>query len=122
MFERPSYQDLVITPVGGLLVGALLFEPIRDYILRKPELRWYDHIPLALTDPLGVSNSIVERLWGIESDIRVQLYLPTPVPSMSLDEPTARYFNRPLEQHRQAPGIGIEFVFWGRKPAARLPW
>jgi hypothetical protein len=31
--------------VGGLLLGALLFEPIRERILRKPELRWYDHIP-----------------------------------------------------------------------------
>ena len=58
--------------MGGLLLGALLFEPIRERILRKPELRWYDHIPLALTDPMGVSNSIFERLWGIQTDIRVQ--------------------------------------------------
>ena len=122
MFERPSYQDLIVTPVGGLLLGALLFEPIRERILRKPELRWYDHIPLALTDPLGVSNSIFERLWGIQTDIRVQLRLPTPAPYMHFDEPTARSLNRPLEQHRQSPGIGIEFVFGGRKQAARPPW
>jgi Domain of unknown function (DUF3943) len=121
MFERPSYQDLIVTPVGGLLVGALLFEPIREYILRKPELRWYDHIPLALTDPLGVSNSIFERLLGIQTDIRVQLRLPTSTPHMRFDEPTARSLNRPLEQHRQAPGIGIEFVFGGRNQAIRLP-
>jgi hypothetical protein len=121
MFERPSYQDLIVTPVGGLLVGALLFEPIREYILRKPELRWYDHIPLALTDPLGVSNSIFERLLGIQTDIRVQVRLPTSAPHMRFDEPTARSLNRPLEQHRQAPGIGIEFVFGGRNQAPRLP-
>ena len=84
LFERPSYQDLIVTPVGGLLLGALLFEPIRERILRKPELRWYDHIPLALTDPLGVSNSIFERLWGIQTDIRVQLRLPTPTPICAL--------------------------------------
>jgi hypothetical protein len=37
LFERPSYQDLIVTPVGGLLLGALLFEPIRihrDHLLR----------------------------------------------------------------------------------------
>jgi hypothetical protein len=120
MFERPSYQDLIVTPVGGLLIGALLFEPIRERILRKPELRWYDHIPLALTDPLGVSNSIVERLWGIETDIRVQLRLP--IPYRHFEEPAGRYLNRPLEQSRADPGIGIEFVFGGGKPATRLPW
>jgi hypothetical protein len=121
MFEQPSYQDLIITPVGGLLVGALLFEPIREYIRRKPELRWYDHIPLALTDPLGVSNSIVERLLGVPTDIQVQLRLPTSALHMRFDEPTARSLNRPMEQYRQAPGIGIEFVFGGRKQAIRLP-
>jgi hypothetical protein len=121
MFERPSYQDLIITPVGGLLVGALLFEPIRDYILRKPELHWYDHIPLALTDPLGVSNAIFERLLGIPTDIRVQVRLPNSALPMGFDEPTARLLNRPLEHYRQTPGIGIEIVFGGRKQAPRLP-
>ena len=122
MFERPSYQDLIVTPVGGLVLGALVFEPIRERILRKPELRWYDHIPLALTDPLGVSNSIFERLLGIQTDIRVQLRLPTTTPYMPFDEPTARSLNRPLEQHRQSPGIGIEFVFGGRKRSDKSPW
>ena len=122
LFERPSYQDLIVTPVGGLLLGALLFEPIRERILRKPELRWYDHIPLALTDPLGVSNSIFERLWGIQTDIRVQVRLPTPAPYTHFNEPTARSLNRPLEQHRQSPGIGIEFVFGGKTRSARPAW
>jgi hypothetical protein len=122
LFERPSYQDLIVTPVGGLLLGALLFEPIRERILRKPELRWYDHIPLALTDPLGVSNSIFERLWGIQTDIRVKVRLPTPAPYTHFNEPTARSLNRPLEQHRQSPGIGIEFVFGGKTRSARPAW
>jgi hypothetical protein len=122
LFERPSYQDLIVTPVGGLLLGALLFEPIRERILRKPELRWYDHIPLALTDPLGVSNSIFERLWGIQTDIRVQVRLPTRILDAHFNEPTARSLNRPQEQHRQSPGIGIEFVFGGKTRSARPAW
>src|SRR6266487_6165279 len=32
LFERPSYQDLIVTPVGGVLLGALLFDPIRERI------------------------------------------------------------------------------------------
>jgi hypothetical protein len=108
--------------VGGLLLGALLFEPIRERILRKPELRWYDHIPLALTDPLGVSNSIFERLWGIQTDIRVHVRLPTPILDAHFNEPTARSLNRPQEQHRQSPGIGIEFVFGGKTRSAQPAW
>jgi hypothetical protein len=122
LFERPSYQDLIVTPVGGLLLGAMLFESIRERILRNPELRWYGHIPLALTDSLGVSNSIFEQLWGLQTDIRVQLHVPTPAPYAHFNEPTARSLNRPQEQRRQAPGIGIEFVFEGRKRPARPPW
>jgi hypothetical protein len=47
--------------------------------------------------------------------------LPTSTPHMRFDEPTARSLNRPMEQYRQAPGIGIEFVFGGRNQATRLP-
>jgi hypothetical protein len=122
MFERPSYQDLIVTPIGGLVLGALVFEPIRELILRKPELRWYDHIPLALTDPLGVSNSLFERLWGIQTDIRVQVRLPGTTLYRSFEEPTARSLNRPLEPYRQSPGIGIEFVFGGRKRSEQSLW
>jgi hypothetical protein len=118
LFERPSYQDLIVTPVGGLLLGALLFEPIREYIQGKPQLRWYDHLTLATTDPLGTANSLLERSLGIEPDIRVQFRLPTLAPYASFNEPSARSLNRPQEQHRWFPGIGIEFVFEGKKRSA----
>jgi hypothetical protein len=71
MFEPPSYQDLIITPVGGALLGGLVFEPIRNWIKRKPELQWYDHVALIATDPIGALNHVAERLLGIKSDIRV---------------------------------------------------
>jgi len=119
LFERPSYQDLIITPVGGILLGALLFEPIRERIQGKPELYWYDHLTLALTDPLGTSNSIFERLWGIQAGMRILLYPSALASYAPFNEPIAGSLNRPLEQHRQSPGIGIEFVFEGRKPSAR---
>ena len=71
IFERPSYQDLLATPIGGALIGGFVFEPIRNWIKRKPELKWYDHVGLIATDPIGALNYLAERLLGIKSDIRV---------------------------------------------------
>ncbi len=118
LFERPSYQDLIVTPVAGMLVGALLFEPIRGRIQGKPELQWYDHLTLTATDPLGAANSLFNRWLGIEADVQVQLRAPAFAPHVPFDEPTARSLNRPQEQHRWSPGIGIEIVFGGKKRSA----
>ena len=48
-----------------------MFEPLRNWIKRKPELRWYDHVGLIMTDPIGALNYVAESLLGIKSDIRV---------------------------------------------------
>jgi hypothetical protein len=76
IFEYPSIQDLIVTPVAGSLVGAFLFEPWRASIKRKPELRWYDHAVLVLTDPIGVLSLGVEKLFGIQSTIMVDYSTP----------------------------------------------
>jgi hypothetical protein len=89
-FEPPSYQDLIVTPVGGFLVGKYIFEPIRDNIKSKAELKWYDHAGLILTDPLGALNSVFERLFGIQSDIRVQLHSPDLGRQMTVDPSEGR--------------------------------
>jgi hypothetical protein len=75
-FEPPSKTDLIVTPVGGYVVGKFIFEPIRDNIKVKTQLAWYDHAVLILTDPLGALNSVFERALGIQSDIRVQFHSP----------------------------------------------
>jgi hypothetical protein len=113
LFERPSYQDLLVTPVGGVLLGAVLFEPVRAHIRRKAARHWYDHVALALTDPLEVSNRLMERVGGRQTEIRVQWYVPALASSAPFDEPTARSLNRPQERRRQSYGIGIAFVFEG---------
>jgi hypothetical protein len=119
LFERPSYQDLIVTPVGGLLLGALLFEPIRERIQGKPERQWYDQLTLTLTDPLGAANSIFERLLGLQTDIRVQCHLPALAPHAQFNEDTTGSLNRPQEHYHRSPGVGIEFVFERRKQSAR---
>jgi hypothetical protein len=84
-FEPPSYQDLIFTPAGGFLLGKFVFEPIRDVIKAKPELKWYDHAGLILTDPLGALNSVFYWLFGIQSDIRVQFHSPDLGREMTVD-------------------------------------
>jgi hypothetical protein len=75
-FEKPSIQDLIVTPVAGSLLGAFIFEPWRESIKRKQELRWYDHAALVLTDPVGVLSLGFEKLFGIKSTIMVDYSVP----------------------------------------------
>lgn len=70
-FEKPSIQDLIVTPVAGSLIGAFIFEPWREYIKRKEELRWYDHAVLIFTDPIGVLGLGVEKMFGLKPTITV---------------------------------------------------
>jgi len=69
-------QGGTFTPVGGALLGAFVFEPLRTMIRAKPELAWYDHVGLFLTDPIGGLNGTLERLFGIKSDVHVGIKPP----------------------------------------------
>ena len=100
----------------------MLFEPIREHIRLKAAPNWYDHVALALTDPLGVSNRLMERFGGQHTELRVQWYVPALASSALFHEPTARSLNRLQGRRRQSHGIGIEFVFGGGKPPARRGW
>jgi hypothetical protein len=79
-FEKPSIQDIFVTPSLGSLLGALVFEPWRNSIKRKEELRWYDHVALVATDPLGVLSLGVETVLGVKSTILVD-YSPQKQPA-----------------------------------------
>lgn len=70
-FERPSLQDVIVTPTVGSLLGAFVFEPWRIYIKNKPELYWYDHASLIFTDPIGILSLGFEKMFGIKSTIMV---------------------------------------------------
>lgn len=66
LFEQPSYQDLIVTPVLGSLVGEYWFWGMRNRIKEKPgSLTWKDKTILVLTDPLGTASTLTDRLIGI---------------------------------------------------------
>ena len=70
LFEKPSYQDLWITPVLGSLLGEFVFSPIRDRIKAKSgPLDTTDKFLLVLTDPLGVVGEYTDRLFGVDTQV-----------------------------------------------------
>ena len=81
LFEPPSYNDLIVTPVAGALIGALVFEPLRERIKAKPVRAWYDDALLVATDPIAALNGVVEWVFGITPNIQLQMRPPRSLPS-----------------------------------------
>jgi hypothetical protein len=100
-FEKPSIQDLIVTPVVGSLVGAYLFEPWRESIKSKHELRWYDHVVLVVTDPIGVLSLGVENMLGLKTTVTVRYPVPT-----SVAGPHER-----VSANSKQVGLAMKFVF-----------
>ena len=70
LFEPVSFQDLIVTPVAGSLLGEFVFTPIRERIRAKSgELEWSDKAVLFITDPLGVVNETVSLVLGVNTEV-----------------------------------------------------
>ena len=78
LFEPVSYQDLIITPLAGWLIGEYVFSPIRDSIKAKEEseLDLLDKTALVLTDPLGALNGLTDKLFGVETQVALAPIVP----------------------------------------------
>jgi Domain of unknown function (DUF3943) len=107
-FEPPSKNDLIATPVGGYLLGKYVFEPIRDMIKAKPQLKWYDHAGLILTDPLGALNSVFYWLFGIQSDIRVEFHSPELARQMTVDSSEGRSLKGQEVKFSRPQGVNLQ--------------
>jgi hypothetical protein len=70
LFEPVSYQDLIVTPIAGWLLGEYVFSPLRASIQAKPgRLDTVDKVVLVLTDPLGALNGLTDRIFGVETQV-----------------------------------------------------
>lgn len=80
LFENPSIQDLIVTPVGGWLVGRY-FMAVREDILagnaEVGELPLKQRVVLALTDPLGALNRTVDGWFGLEQRFMFRPFVVT---------------------------------------------
>ncbi len=64
-FEKPSIQDLIVTPGAGYFVGKY-FMGVRAGIQKKPpgQLSTSDKFILVMTDPMGALNEEVDGWFG----------------------------------------------------------
>lgn len=106
LFEEPSIQDLIVTPVGGTLVG-MYFMTVRDNI-RKREVALgnrttRDKWLWVLTDPLGSLNRQFDKLFGWETEFHMRPYSYT-----RRREPGMQFDPVPWDEDR-VYGIEIRF-------------
>lgn len=84
LFEKPSIQDLIVTPVGGTLIG-FYFDDVRAGIKAKPGKPGLgDQTVLVLTDPLGAISGGLDSLFGIDqnrSQLRLKAFSSTALPA-----------------------------------------
>jgi len=114
LFEAPSYQDLIVTPVAGYLLGHYLFTPLRERIrAQRGEPDWAGKTLLFLTDPLGVVNVTTDRILGVRTDIALQL-----VPMLSSTR-WAVPGQAPYRQHDDLPETDV-LQGWGLQ--LRMAW
>ncbi len=77
LFEEPSIQDLVVTPVVGTWLGRYFTRVRGDIMEREAQgqtLTSRDKWVRGLTDPLGYLNGRVDRLLGRETYLRIRPY------------------------------------------------
>ena len=65
--EKPSIQDIFVTPIAGSLLGMVLESTWRELVLKGESRNWGDSVLLYLIDPLGQLNHAVDRGFGFES-------------------------------------------------------
>jgi hypothetical protein len=98
--EPPAYQDLIVTPVVGALLGAFVFEPIRARIKAKFEPRWYDHSIMIATDPIGALQAALAWAFGLKPGFQLQ-FRPRLAPAHDRT-------GSPVAQ--QSPRLGVELT------------
>ena len=78
MFENPSIQDLIVTPLAGTALGYY-FDDLRARIRSDAKQSGWlsagDKFLLNLTDPLGYLNQYVDGWFGPDIEVEIAPYL-----------------------------------------------
>ncbi len=108
LFEEPSIQDLIVTPVFGSMLGRYFWNVRADIRDREIELGYRttrDKWLWVLTDPLGSLNRQVDRLTGRDTHLQIRPY---------------RQVARTPNALAASPGTGESEVIYGLE--FRLEW
>ncbi|MDH3434354.1 MAG: DUF3943 domain-containing protein, partial [Gammaproteobacteria bacterium] len=77
LFEEPSIQDIVVTPVFGSILGNY-FMPVRRNIGNREDQLGYrktsDKWLWVITDPLGSLNQQIDDWLGREGRLQIRQY------------------------------------------------
>lgn len=80
LFEQPSIQDLIVTPVAGAILGEY-FMRVRYRIAERhapgEAMAFGDRVLLALTDPIGSINRQVQSWIGVRAEARFYPFIGT---------------------------------------------
>lgn len=96
LFEQPSIQDLIVTPVAGTILGAH-FMRMRERIAARygpgEPVPFGDRVVLVLTDPIGAINMQVQSWLGLSGHAALRPYyapqrVAAPRPFAEPDAPT----------------------------------
>lgn len=77
LFEEPSTQDLIVTPVLGSLLGMYFMdvrEGVREREAALGRRSTWDKWLMVLTDPLGSLNRQFDKLFGWDAELQVRPY------------------------------------------------
>ena len=115
-FEPVSYQDLIVTPLIGSLLGEFVFSPLRDYIRSRPGgPDNLGKVMLVFTDPLGAANQLVDRLLGVEAQVNI-----APIAMSRMSGMRAHAWHAEADPSRRAgllraENLHLRSVTWGVK-------
>jgi hypothetical protein len=77
LFEQPSIQDLIVTPVAGTVLGEY-FMRVRERIMARhvpgEPVPFGNRLVLVLTDPIGAINRQVQSWLGLSGRAALQPY------------------------------------------------
>jgi hypothetical protein len=80
LFEQPSIQDIVVTPVAGAILGEY-FMRVRDRVAERQvpgeAMALGDRVVLAVTDPIGAINRQVQSWIGAKAEARFYPFIGT---------------------------------------------
>ena len=108
-FEPVSYQDLIVTPLVGSLLGEYVFAPLRESIRSRPGgPSSLGKVMLVLTDPMGAVNELTDRLFGVETQVLLTPMTVSRLSSTSRHLPVAipaSHGGRPLPDSARLKGV-----------------